>query len=232
VALTALAAALLLAAGLGIVAWYLTRERGAAGTPPPEPLKGWVDVRVWRPDLPAGLDLGLRDEDTLPLTPRDKVSVEVQLNRPAYLYVVWIDPSGQVSPVYPWRPGRWEERPGEEEAVARIRRPAAEDRYWSMKKGRPGMETLLLLAREEPWPADVDLPGLLNGLPEQTLQNAAAAVWFENWRVVKDEPKRSPNFFDEQRPGDPVLQTQRLLQERLGKYGAYSRAVSFANRGQ
>jgi hypothetical protein len=60
----------------------------------------------------------------------------------------------------------------------------------------------------------------------------AGAVWFEDWRVVKDEPKRSPNFFDERRPGDPVLRTQRRLRERLGKYCAYSRAVSFANRGQ
>jgi serine/threonine-protein kinase len=31
---------------------------------------------------------------------------------------------------------------------------------------------------------------------------------------------------------DPVLETQRLLRERLGRYCSYSRAVSFANQGR
>jgi hypothetical protein len=94
------------------------------------------------------------------------------------------------------------------------------------------METLLLLVREEPWPAGVDLRGLLTGLPKPAMQNSLSAVWFEDWEVVQGEQKREPNFFDVRRHEDPVLQTQRLLRERLGRYCAYSRAVSFANQGR
>jgi len=228
------AAAVLLLAGVSLAAWYLTRPHDgpdAGDEAHLEPFNGWIDVRLWRPELGLGRDLGLHDRQALPLTADSEVSVEVQLNRPAYLYVIWIDGKGEASPVYPWRPGHWEERPAAE-AIPRLRRPAEEGVYWPMKKQQPGMETLLLLVRQTPWPADVDLEKLLTGLPEQRMQNAAAAVWFENWQVVKGEEKRAPAYFDERRRGDPVLGTQRLLQERLGKYCTYSRAVSFANRGE
>src|SRR5207244_4000233 len=130
----------------------------------------------------------------------------------------WIDTAGQAAPVYPWKPGHWETRPAAEQPIKELRRPTEEGVYWPMKQGRPGMETLLLLVRDTPWPADVDLPGLLADLPEQTFQHGAAAVWFENWQVVRDDPTRGPNFFDERQHEDPVLRTQRLLRERLGRY--------------
>jgi hypothetical protein len=78
----------------------------------------------------------------------------------------------------------------------------------------------------------VDVWALLAGLPPQTEQNAAAAVWFENGTVVKGEAGRDVNFFDEARREDPVLLTQQLLRERLGDHVSYSRAVSFANRAE
>jgi hypothetical protein len=78
----------------------------------------------------------------------------------------------------------------------------------------------------------VDLRGLLTCLPTQTMQGPGAAVWFEDWQVVHGEATREPNFFDEHRHEDPVMETQRLLRERLGRYCSYSRAVSFANQGR
>jgi hypothetical protein len=227
-------AAVVLLIGVAVAAWYFTRPRDGTSTGDETrlvPLKGWIDVRLWRPELGRGRDLGLHDQEALPLTPDSEVSVEAQLNHPGYLYVIWIDSKGEASPIFPWKPGQWEARPTGEEPMARLRRPAQERVYWPLKKQQPGMETLLLLARQTPWPADVDLEKLLTGLPEQKMQNAAAAVWFENWQVVKEDEKRSPVFFDERRRDDPVLETQRLLQERLGKYCDYSRAVSFANKG-
>jgi serine/threonine protein kinase len=232
-------ALLLVLAGLGVAAWSLTHDWHANVAPPTqpdegrlEPVRGWVDVRIWRPELGLSRDLGLHDNDALPLTADSEVSVAAELNRPAYLYVIWIDGKGEAAPVYPWKPGHWEQRLAEEQPISRLRRPADEHAFWSLKKQQPGMETLLLLVRETPWPAEVDLEKVLAGLPEQKMQNAAAAVWFENWQVVKDEEKRGPQFFDERRREDPVLETQRLLQERLGQYCTYSRAVSFANRGK
>jgi hypothetical protein len=205
-----------------------------------------VDVLVWKQDVQRALRL--LDGDVLPLSLADEVAVEVELNRPAYLYVIWINTEGKAQPIYPWRSGKWDELPAEEKPVDRLRRPSDLRAFWGLQqhspgggaigvpivlsKPRPGMETLLLLVREGPWPADVDLRGLLSGLPKPAMQGALAAVCFEDWQVVQGEPRREPNFFDVRRREDPVLETQRLLRERLGRYCSYSRAVSFANQGR
>jgi serine/threonine protein kinase len=225
-----LAALLLLvgAAAVGFAIWHGKQGNPRSDEPLP-PLKGSVDMLVWKKD--AKRALRLLDGDVLPLAPEDEVAVEVELNRPAYPYVIWINTEGEAQPIYPWRRGKWDERPTEERSLERLRRPEPPI-FWGLKKGRPGMETLLLLVREEPWPAGVDLRGLLTGLPKPEMQSSQAAVWFEDWEAVQGERNREPNFFDVRRHEDPVLQTQRLLRERLGRYCSYSRAVSFANQGK
>jgi hypothetical protein len=194
------------------------------------PLKGWVDVRVWKKSERKAFHLD--EAGVLPVERGDEIAIVAEVNRPAYLYVFWINPDGTVAPVYPWRPGRWEERPAEETPITQLRRPQTATNFYPLTKGQSGMETLLLLAREQPWPAAVDVRALLAGLPPQTEQNAVAAVWLENGQVVKGEPGRDVNFFDETRREDPVLLTQHLLRERLGDQVVYSRAVSFANQGK
>jgi serine/threonine protein kinase len=228
--LVMLAALLLLAgaAAVGFAIWHGKQGNSGADGPLP-PLKGSVDLLVWAKEQKR--TLRLRDDAVLPLSLDDEVAVEVELNRPAYPYVIWINTEGEAQPIYPWKSGKWDERPAEERSLERLRRPDP-PLFWPMKKGQPGMETMLLLVREEPWPTGVDLRGLLTGLPKQTMQHPQAAVWFEDWQVVHGEAKREPDFFDERRRGDPVLETQRLLWERLGRYCSYSRAVSFANQAQ
>jgi serine/threonine protein kinase len=228
--LVVLAVLLLLvgAVAVGFAVWQGMMGNSGANDPLPA-LKGAVDVLVWKQD--GNRAMRLRDDAVLPLSLDDEVAVEVELNRPAYPYVLWINAEGEAQPIYPWRRGQWDERPDEERALDRLRRPDAPN-FWRQKKGQPGMETLLLLVREEPWPAAVDLRQLLNDLPKQTMQNPQAAVWFENWQVVHGEPTREPNVFDEHRHEDPVMATQRLLRERLGQLCSYSRAVSFANQGR
>jgi serine/threonine protein kinase len=265
-----LAALLLLtgAVAVGFAVWHGKQRNSGAGEPPP-PFNGSVDVLVWKKDVGRAFhldaaggavgcstlvwkkDVGrafhLRDEEALPLTLEDEIAVEVELNRPAYLYVIWINPEGEALPIYPWKKGNWDQRPAEEKPLDRLRRPDAPI-FWGLKQnwsvgaavGPPinlvkvlsGMETLLLLVREEPWPAGVDLRQLMAGLPKQAMQNPVAAVWFEDWQVVHGEPTREPNVFDERRHEDPVMKTQRLLRERLGSLCSYSRAVSFANQGR
>jgi serine/threonine protein kinase len=244
-----LAALLLLAgaAAVGLAVWHSKQGNSGADQPLP-PLKGSVDVLVWKKTKEVDRVFRLRDDEVLPLTLEDRVAVEVELNRPAYLYVIWINTEGKAQPIYPWTSGEWDEGPAEEKPMDRLRRPSDRDNFWGLQqhspgggavgvpivliKPRPGMETLLLLVREESWPAGVDLRGLLTGLPKPAMQNSLAAVWFEDWEVVQGEPKREPNFFDVRRREDPVLQTQRLLRERLGRYCSYTRAVSFANQGR
>jgi hypothetical protein len=231
----------LLGAGLLVPAvvaggWYALRHREPLAEDRPDPapvlapLKGWLDVLVWKKS--EGKTFHLREEGVLPVELGDEIAIVAEVNRPAYLSVFWINPDGTVAPVYPWRPGHWEERPAEEAPITQLRRPQTATNFYPLKKGKNGMETLVLLVREQPWPAGVDVRALLGELPPQTEQNAAAAVWFENGSVVKGEPGRDVHFFDESRRGDPLVRTQQLLRERLGEQVVYSRAVSFANRNR
>src|SRR5262249_20248136 len=149
----------------------------------------------------------------MPFNQDDEVRVEAELKRPAYLYVVWLDTAGEAVPIYPW--GKHWNWPVAERPVDRLSLPASGQR-WPIKAGGPGMETLLLLARETPWPRDVDWRTLLDGLPPPAMQDPSSVVWFRNWAVVHDED-RGPNLFEE-RPGDPLLVTQAKLRERLQPY--------------
>jgi serine/threonine protein kinase len=204
--------------------------------PPPEPFKGWIDLRVWGRDNRGRYDplrsgRRLNESNTLPLRANDEVKIEARLNRPAYLYVAVIDTTGKAAPVYPWKPGHWDRRPAEEYPVSHLSLP--EGRYgWKVDKGPPGMATLLLLVRETPLPREVDLAGLLAGLPPQTGQSLRAAVWFENGEVVTNEVERAFSSFDPHVIDDPVLVTQVRLRDRLRPHFDYSRAVSFANEGK
>ena len=188
---------------------------------------GWIDVRVWKKDNLKGPGQWLRPQ-VLPFNQEDEVRVEAELIRPAYLYVAWLDTAGKAVPIYPWdKHWNW---PVAERPVDRLSLPASGKR-WPISPGVPGMETLLLLARETPWPRDKDWRTLLDGLPPAAMQDPSSVVWFRNWAVVHDEDDRAPNLFEE-RPGDPLLVTQEKLRERLQPYVVFSRAVSFANAGR
>jgi tRNA A-37 threonylcarbamoyl transferase component Bud32 len=211
-----------------VTAFFLFRAPGANDLPP---LKGFIDMQIWEEHNPRRQGLHLNEDGALPLKPGDEFFMEAELNRPAFLYVLWIDTEGKVQPVYPWRPGHWEKRPAEEHPVQRLRRPEAVDEFYPITRGLPGMETLVLLARETPLPESVDLRAELGQLPRQTGQSLRATAWFENGEVVRNEPDRAPRF-EPRRRNDPVLAVQRRIRERLGRYFRYTRAVTFANQGR
>jgi hypothetical protein len=221
-----LAAAALCVGLLGAgAAYFLTRSA--------PPLKGWLDVRVWEPGQKRRYDRRLNQEGALPLKPGDLVRIEAELNRPAYVYILMIDTTGHVDPIYPWKPGDWTVRRPDEVPITRLSLPEEDPTGgWEVSAGPPGMETLVLLGRDTPLPRDVDLKALLAGLPPQKAQNNQSAVWFENGEVVRDEAERGFSSFDTHRIDDPVLATQELLKTRLGPFFRYSRAVSFAQQGQ
>ena len=197
----------------------------------PAGFKGYIDVIVYDPMNPQRQNVRLNAPEVLPLKPGDRFAVEAEMNPPAYLYILWINGDGSVDPLYPWKPGHWEPRPAEEQPVGRLRRPEAVDRWFTIKESTPGMETLVLLARETPLPADADLRAELGPLRPQTLQALQATVWFENGMVVKDEPGRKADF-NEEKLDDPVTATQEQIRSRLGRWFPYTRAVSFADRGK
>ena len=210
--------------------WLSATRRPAL---PPASLAGTIDILIWNQRDPARRGLGLHDRSALPLRAGDQIRVEARLNRPAYAYLVWIDSQGVAWPVYPWPPGDWTSRPARETPRDRVALPEAADEGWPMH-GPGGMETLVLLARDEPLPAEVRLETLLAGLPKQLCQNPQALVWFENGRpvTVAEDRLRGPDFFDPLQIDDPVLRTQQLLRGRLAAHFPVMRAVSVASQGE
>jgi hypothetical protein len=189
--------------------------------------KGWIDARVWQRGGERGA-LRLAEPGAVPLRPGDLVRVEADIDPPAYLYVVVIDPRGTAAPLYPWQPGQWASRLPQEGPRRQLLLPEQSDSGWEVSGGEPGMETLLLLARPTPL-QDVDLPALLGDLPPQRLHITPPVVWFENGAVL--QRSRAFASFQPKPIHDPVLRMQALLQERLGPLFGYTLAVSYAIQG-
>ncbi len=204
--------------------------------PSPTDFLGCIDIVVFDPDDPQRQNMHLNQKGVLPLKPGDRFAVEAEISPPAYLYILWIDADGSVEPIYPWRGGDWKDLPPEEKPVEKVRRPSASDRpfggTFGVKESVQGMETLVMLARKTPLPRGVDLKAELGAVPRQTLRTLQAAAWFENGKLVTDEPTRSAIDFGDEKDDDPVMATQKQIQTRLGRLVPYTRAVSFAVRGK
>jgi serine/threonine protein kinase len=193
------------------------------------PLDGDVNVRIWSVDKSRRQGLSIHEPGALPLKKDDRIRVEAFLNRPAYVYLIWIAADGQVSPVYPWHPGDWNQPATNERRTGRVSLPEEIDSGWPVDGG-PGMETVVLLAREEPLSGDLNLKSMLAGLPKQRLQDEHALVWLDQGEMSTSRT-RAPKFFDPAQLDDPVLKTQKLISQRLKAYFPLIRAVSFANKG-
>lgn len=202
---------------------------------PPEfagPLHGAIDVQVWRKGETDRPGMRLNNPAALPLAPGDYLRIEVELTRPTYAYIVWVDTEGKTTPLYPWADSDWHSRPNEERPVRRLSLPETDNAMAPLGGGPAGIETLLLLARDEPLPPDANVAGLFAGLPVQKAFDPRVAAWFENGSLVRNERDRGPIRLDQAKESDdPVLCTQSLLKTRLNSLFPYTRGVSFANRG-
>jgi hypothetical protein len=107
--------------------------------------------------------------------------------------------------------------------------PETIDEGWGIEGG-PGMETLILVARDQPLDPSLPIKDFFASLPAQRLQDTRSLVWLDQGEVSR-ERTRAPKFFEPTEIDDPVLKTQRILRERLKAYFPLIRAVSFANRG-
>jgi serine/threonine protein kinase len=200
------------------------------------PHEGYVDVIVWRTAGGVARRLRLTDDGALPLHPGDQFRIEAKVTPKAYLYLFRISTEGEADPVYPWQPGTWGTRPPEETPRDELSLPPRSDKGYTIKGDRDGMETWLLLARPSPLDADdATVRGWFEGVkPQRPVQDARSAVWFENGRVVHDDPrlKRDPLLFEESNIDDSVLRMQDLLRERLQPHAAFTTAVSYARLGK
>jgi hypothetical protein len=227
--------------GIGFVAvlfWLLhgSPEPGPqpASRPAPalqSPFQGWIDILVSEPNNKKRQLLRLHEPEARPLRPGDEVRVEVGLKeRPGYVYVLWIDAKGKVIPIYPWLQYDWSMRPAQEQPVSGRLLLPEDGTVYPIEPTPEGLETLLMLVRDTPLPADADVPGLLGDLGAQSSTDREYVRWFENYQVVTSEPDRAPGGRAE--ASDPAERTQGRIRQRLGAWFAFSRAVSFFNLGQ
>jgi TIR domain len=242
-------AALLL---LGVATWLIVAAtRGASpgvgGAPRPStessaslPLKGrnessraapiryqgQVDVRVER-DKQL---LRLNQPGALPMRQDDKFRIEGQIDPPAYVYVVWVDPAHDVTPVYPWDAAKgWGSRPAKEERVGRVSLPPNAGERYTAPEAKPGVATVVLLASPTPFAiSDLALKEWFEGLHDLPLPAGGkkAAVWFDDYVEVRD-PDR-PRTFGVIGSDDPFARWQGQLQQVFGDKAAFQTAVSFA----
>jgi hypothetical protein len=202
---------------------------------PAEPLRATLDLRVHDLANPHRRNLRLDRPGVLPLKSGDRFSIEARLNRPAYIYLFWVGSDAKVAPIYPWRPGHWDKRPAEERRLQSLDLPAQTDKAWEIPAGVPGIETLLLLVREESPLLRKDEEPLARLLGRAWLASEILIkedVWLENGREITIDPlDRTIPSSKPRQSDDPVLGIRRLLQEKVQPLGDYIQAIVFPNQG-
>ncbi len=220
------AAAMLLLIAL---AWIPLRSVWTTPSAPvAQALEARLDIRLWnaRDELRSGLSI--EDPGALPLEDGDLIRIEVELNRPAYVYLLWITPGASVQPLYPWTPGDWNELAVSQRPTQWISLPAEGHGGWSIQ-GESGMETLLLLADDAPLPDDFAWQSFLEGFPVWQQPDPRA--------LVRLEGDTTPGIvlrgihFDVRQIDDPLLEIRQFLEERVRPHFMLLRGVSFANGG-
>lgn len=110
----------------------------------------------------------------LPLRNGKYVRLEARLNRPAFIYLLWVDTDGSVLPLYPWD-AEHSRKLWNAPLVATSDQPVQDVQVPSMTHpgfkavGVPGFQTVLLLARSTPLKDEIDLHALLGNLPAMPL---------------------------------------------------------------
>jgi hypothetical protein len=202
------------------------------------PLHGAITLWVDERGNTQRRGLRLHQPGAVPVKAGDEVRDEARVNRLAYLYLFWIGSDGKVAPLYPWKGHDWSQRPEHETKVDRIELPEVIDETMPLPPSAPGLETLVLLAREDrplPRGADGTLEHDLAGPQTTRLPDGMrTAVWLENGREFDLDDQgneRSAPGPKTRRSDDPVLRIRELLRTKLPCLGGYHRAVIVPNQG-
>lgn len=200
--------------------------------PPQERVSGALRLSVLDPRTQQVMPL--RD-CALPLRAGSGIIIHAEMTRPAYVCVVWIDSRGHVQPLYPWRDFNWA-CPLATDKTTLLALPethvGGKPSYYPVGV-RSGIETAILLARDEPLPSSLgtDLPALLR----------VATVRYSSLRL--HNPREPVEFASSSGPDpitpkvrlhppqlvqDPFLPFRNVLLSRLSCRFAFVRVVAFA----
>lgn len=207
---------------------------GSSGRADVGPLDGKLIVIV-RPPERAVEPLPVEAPGALPVRADGIMSLEVQLNQPAYAYLVWLDTEGQAVPLYPWNPETLEVRdvnlpPPVRRSAKVVYSPLLGGGWRFGKKG--GLETVLLLARRTPLDEGMRPGPLLEPLPPPGMRQRDEVVVLgldagaDSVSTLLAQ-NRGPE--DQARAADEPL---RALLLRLRDHFELIRAVRFAHDGE
>jgi tRNA A-37 threonylcarbamoyl transferase component Bud32 len=231
------AAGLFLAVGL----FFLFRGHAAPEEPPPSPpppaeLSGELVVRVWS-DSGRGVKRGwtVDQPGALPVLNDEGVRLEVQLSRSAYFYLVWVDASGESSPLYPWDPianEDWKTPMPAQKPRAAVQLPERGADQGFPVDGHRGLDTILLLVRSTPLENEgVPLRDLIGKLPPSSFVDPREVSWLElaPGQTIARHPKpalnRGVKLGQSKQLDEPILK----LLEQLRPHFELIKAVRFAH---
>jgi serine/threonine protein kinase len=208
---------------------------------PRAPLSGELIVRVTSPGKGKKW-MPVDQGGALPVRNGDRMQIEAAVNQPAHIYLLYLDSEGKVIPFYPWndREKSKEEEPEirdglsdpmpQRPATDRVSSPRFKQWGWEME-GKSGLETVLLLVRRTPLPADVNLSELIGTQPRLPLADPLelALLNLDRGQTVEraqEDDRRGPRQ-KAQKIDDPLLE----LVARLQGHFEMIRAVRFAHQG-
>jgi serine/threonine protein kinase len=201
--------------------------------------RGKVDVLITRSDKDGREQrLRLNEFGALPMKKDDPFRIEAEIDPPAYLYLIWVDPGHDITPIYPWNPAAddaWATRPPKEEEkqIGKLSLPPnVGKRYTAPSLKKPGVATMVLFACPEPLTvSNKELKSFFEWLPDLPLPQGGnqAAVWFDDYVECRD-PLRLRTF-GEVGSNDSFAIWQGVLQKHFQGKVAFQTAVSFARTG-
>jgi hypothetical protein len=129
-------------------------------------------------------------------------------------------------------------KPLDADELTQVDLPEVVVETWPLPPSLPGLEALVLLAREDsPLPREADAAleqDLAGSLITQLPDGMTEAVWIENGQVfgLDDQGKeRTAPGPKTRKTDDPVLRVRELLGKKLPGRGDYHRAVIVPNKG-
>jgi serine/threonine protein kinase len=231
----AIAFLLLIVVMTGAATWPLLWPRSASpNLPSPALYRGQIDILIER-EIEPGRKIWLRLDDrrALPLRQQDKFRIEAQVEPPAYMYIVWIDPGKDITPVYPWDPEHgWGTRRVRESRTSFVTAPDNSDESYKAPKAKAGIATMVMLATASPLDVPAtELQQWFESLPDlpSLSGDERAAIWFDNYLPVTNDIHRTRTFQVET-DINPFAVWQEQLRRAVGNRAVFQSAVSFARR--
>jgi hypothetical protein len=93
----------------------------------------------------------IHHQDVLPLRVDSKIRVKLQSATPRYVNLFWIDGQGKLIPLYPWKPGEWNQLPNNSPALSiELPEPTPEKPNPTWPLEGQGVETVFAFTSDKP----------------------------------------------------------------------------------